>query len=578
MEAWEFAIAYHEETKHHYRRFARSAGMMDWANQPDPFRRYAGCELIKLVHSTVDAGPMYDDLHRPEAIAPETVNRELLSALFEYSLALSAWKEFRGTRWALRINPSSGNLHPTEGYLVCGPVAGLIDMPGLFHYAPKAHALERRARFSLDSWDRLSSGFPAGTFFVGLTSIHWREAWKYGERAYRYCQHDVGHALAAVSISAALHGWAVWPRTEVGDEELAHLLGISRNSDYEGAEREVPDLLVAVIPSSAIKQTLPESRIIHPHGLKDATWYGKANRLSAERVTWELIDAVEDACRKSDSDERPTLPTDERGGEARDEPSKHCDVALRVRADFGNSPRGQVADRKPGTANGATARRIIRQRRSAVAMDGRTSISAATFFRMMDRVMPRDDRAPWNALGSPVCVHLGLFVHRVDGVDPGLYVLVRDAGRQGELKAAMNPDFEWERPEGRPTELPLFRLTRGDVRALATQVSCTQDIAGDGAFSCGMIAEFERPLREQGAWFYRRLFWETGVIGQVLYLEAEAAGVRATGIGCFFDDPVHEVFGLRGRAWQSLYHFTVGGPVEDTRLTTLPAYGLTDSR
>jgi hypothetical protein len=25
--------------------------------------------------------------------------------------------------------------------------------------------------------------------------------------------------------------------------------------------------------------------------------------------------------------------------------------------------------------------------------------------------------------------------------------------------------------------------------------------------------------------------------------------------------------------WQSFYHFTVGGPVEDLRLTTLPAYG-----
>jgi len=35
-----------------------------------------------------------------------------------------------------------------------------------------------------------------------------------------------------------------------------------------------------------------------------------------------------------------------------------------------------------------------------------------------------------------------------------------------------------------------------------------------------------------------------GAIGQVLYLEAEAAGVRATGIGCFYDDPVHQVYGL----------------------------------
>jgi uncharacterized membrane protein len=35
---------------------------------------------------------------------------------------------------------------------------------------------------------------------------------------------------------------------------------------------------------------------------------------------------------------------------------------------------------------------------------------------------------------------------------------------------------------------------------------------------------------------YPRLFWETGVIGQVLYLEAHAFGISATGIGCYFDD------------------------------------------
>ena len=61
------------------------------------------------------------------------------------------------------------------------------------------------------------------------------------------------------------------------------------------------------------------------------------------------------------------------------------------------------------------------------------------------------------------------------------------------------------------------------------------------------------------------------MLGQVLYLEAEEAGIRATGIGCYFDDPVHAAFGIDTREWQSFYHFTVGGPVEDNRLTTLPA-------
>lgn len=51
-----------------------------------------------------------------------------------------------------------------------------------------------------------------------------------------------------------------------------------------------------------------------------------------------------------------------------------------------------------------------------------------------------------------------------------------------------------------------------------------------------MIARFEPTLREKSGWMYPRLFWETGVLGQILYLEAHAVGISATGIGCYFDD------------------------------------------
>ena len=48
--------------------------------------------------------------------------------------------------------------------------------------------------------------------------------------------------------------------------------------------------------------------------------------------------------------------------------------------------------------------------------------------------------------------------------------------------------------------------------------------------------------------------------------------MRATGIGCFFDDEMHDLLGISDHAWQSLYHFTAGGPVDDPRLSTLPPY------
>ena len=163
-------------------------------------------------------------------------------------------------------------------------------------------------------------------------------------------------------------------------------------------------------------------------------------------------------------------------------------------------------------------------------------------------------------------------MHRIAELDPGLYFLVRAPQDEADLRQALAAEHTWEKPPGCPSELPLFRLRTGDARGLAARVSCDQAIAGDGCFSLGMLARFERTLREDGAWMYPRLFWETGVIGQALYLEAEALGLRATGIGCFYDDSVHGALGLRDRAWQSLYHFTIGGPVDDTRITTEPAY------
>jgi hypothetical protein len=86
-----------------------------------------------------------------------------------------------------------------------------------------------------------------------------------------------------------------------------------------------------------------------------------------------------------------------------------------------------------------------------------------------------------------------------------------------------------------------------------------------------MLAKFRDSVTE-GPFLYRRLFWEAGMVGQILYLDAEARGVRGTGIGCFFDDLVHETMGFRDNAYQSLYHFAVGRPVEDSRITTLPPY------
>jgi SagB-type dehydrogenase family enzyme len=561
-------IRYHIQTKHHFYRYARALGFLDWANQPDPFRRFEGARLIPLPLLKPDEEPLspaYEAIYQRETVPCQPVSVRTLSRFSEFALALSAWKKAGQSEWALRSNPSSGNLHPTEGYLVLPRIDGLDLTPGLYHYAPKEHGLELRAEFPAEQMARLLAPFPSDSFFFGLTSVHWREAWKYGERAFRYCNHDVGHAIGTARIAAATLGWNMTLLDGVSQETIATLLGTSRRQDFTNAEAEHPDCVAVIWPCEDVKrETLNVKRmdaINIPVFLDSAvvkelasvTWHGRANRLSRDNpVPWVIIDDAAAASWKPGAEKTLvklplTLPSPRRGESG-------------------------------GEGRELSASQIIRQRRSAVAFDGKTSISATAFYQMLHRVMPAGELPqlerpmPWDVWPYAPAIHLMLFVHRVDGLTPGLYFLIRDREKSPIIQQSMNQELTWTEPPGCPDDLPLYWLLEGDARKVAAQVSCHQDIAGDSAFSLGMLAEFESRLRQTGAWFYPRLFWESGLLGQVLYLEAEAAGVRATGIGCFFDDPVHEIVGIKNLAFQSLYHFTTGGPVEDHRLTTLPPY------
>jgi SagB-type dehydrogenase family enzyme len=276
-------LEYHERSKHRVNRYAPGPGRLDWANQPNPFREYEGAPRIELPLASESLATRYNDVRRGRLPAPRAFDLESVAILFELSLGLSAWKSFGGNRWALRCNPSSGNLHPTEGYLVCPQREGLSA--GVYHYLSRDHVLEQRAAVDDPQWGEALGG----GVLIGLTSIYWREAWKYGMRAWRYCQHDCGHAIAAVSYAAAALGWQTRMVMSASDHEVAALLGLDRDEDFGEAEREAPHVLLWVGNSPSPRPS-PKA--------EGATWFGKANRLSAEHVGWRDIEAVHRATHK----------------------------------------------------------------------------------------------------------------------------------------------------------------------------------------------------------------------------------------------------------------------------------------
>jgi SagB-type dehydrogenase family enzyme len=475
----------------------------------------------------------WDDLFRPDGVPARRFALETLAPLLQLSLGLAAWKSQGGSRWALRCNPSSGNLHPTEAYLICPDLPGLAA--GVYHYRPEDHSLERRAAAPL-AW--------SGGALLALTGIHWREAWKYGMRAFRYCQHDCGHAVAAIAYAAAALGWPARLLDDWGDDQVAALVGVDRRGDFQGAEAEAAEALVWVGPGHA-----PAADAVLAM-LRGAEWHGQANTLSRDHRDWPDIPEVAAATGRPAG----AAPSVEASGEAS------------VSASL--PPLARVCQ-EPASV-------LIRRRRSAQAFDGVTGLAAAAFHRLLDALLPRAEQPPWSLLAAPPRVHPVLFVHRVTGLEAGVYCLVRDPDQRSALAAGMRPDWLWVRPPGCPEHLPLYLLAPLDARQFAAFVACRQDIAGDSAFSLAMLADFAEITPER-PWLYRQRFREAGMLGHALYLEAEAAGRQGTGIGCYFDDVLHDALGIATASeemprFQDIYHFTVGGALVDGRLAGEPAY------
>src|ERR1700683_3534478 len=136
---------YHESTKHSTESLRRSEHTLEWANMPDPFRHYEGVPVLDL-----PADPPSPQVPALElllgASGPTSLlhGPEFLSQLLFHAAAISATKRVpsAGYEYALRVNPSSGNLHPTEFHFA---TRGLENWPdGLYHYRPSSHMAEQR--------------------------------------------------------------------------------------------------------------------------------------------------------------------------------------------------------------------------------------------------------------------------------------------------------------------------------------------------------------------------------------------------------------------------------------------------
>jgi len=488
-------ISYHDSTKHSVKSLRKTPHHLDWANMPDPFRYYEGVPVLDLpADPPFPETPLLDVLHGISGVTPAGDGSTFLSELLFYSAAISASKRVpsTGERYALRVNPSSGNLHPTEFHFL---TRGLSDWPdGLYHYRPSAHMAEQRA---LGNVALNLAGSPAPIVFI-FTSIAWREAWKYRDRAYRYCLHDIGHAWQALALAARAIGCDAYATGHFPDDEIARICRLP--------EDEWPMLIVA-LRGDSIPAREP--------GKSETVWYGgHPNQLSSERIAYPRIDEVHRCTKLSHHMWRGISAADP-------------------------APVGSGENKLPApAASSLPFGEVVRKRRSALDfVGGVQSISLAQLSAILDVT-----RLPLFADFAGIrFIQLYLYVHRVDGLEPGVYRF-------------------W------PECAELERIKSGDQRVAAAGLSLGQELAGNACVTFSMIGDLDRAMRAHGNRGYRYAHFEAGAIGQRLYLAAEALGLRATGIGAFYDEEVHRYLNLAPEHGQVVYHFAIGHPVVDARL------------
>jgi SagB-type dehydrogenase family enzyme len=503
-------FAYHQATKHTYHSVRSSPHYLDWRNQPNPFRTYEGAQVTPLAPdpSFPDTGTFVamGALDRRTQLArkndPENHDAAVrldamwLSRLLWHSMAVSSWKKVpsTGSRYSLRVNPSSGNLHPTETYLALGGFTGVDD--GLYHYRADLHALELR---SPGGWTQhlaqeLRIPWAAeSSLIVGFTSIFWREAWKYGDRAYHYCCHDLGHAMMSVLLAARAMGLAGGAITHFADLRLTRSLGLS------GGDEAPMAFLVFPSKSSGGRNSIPPL---------DA-FAGVPNELSSDEVPYELLLGMH----------RSTILSDA----AR--PPQNISAASAAAIGEGYPPLNALSREIERDKSLET---VTRRRRSALDFDARTPPMERGDLEQILDFATRDWPADWRGTfggedraerrGTDF-VTLYLYVHRVRDCKPGVY--------------------RWDCSTRR-----LEQLHRGNVERVAAYLSLEQALAGNACFAISMVADLAAAARNFGNRGYRYVHFEAGAIGQKLYLGAEALGWNATGIGAFYDDDVHRYLGF----------------------------------
>src|SRR6185436_4226527 len=233
-----YALKYHEETKHSEFNIRSSSHYLDWDNKPNAFKFYSKIPSTALPvdFPTPDQNvvTMIDTVQVSSSVSANIdIDIKLLSSLLFFSSGITRQIKFPQGKYLMRAAPATGALYPIEVYIVSKNIYGL--QAGIYHFCPGQFTLtilrEGDYRLLLAEVAGDNDQIKNSPFTIILSSIAWRNAWKYQARSYRHWFWDSGVIAANLIATTTSFGLKTKLITGYVDKFVNELLSLEENKE-----------------------------------------------------------------------------------------------------------------------------------------------------------------------------------------------------------------------------------------------------------------------------------------------------------------------------------------------------------
>ena len=279
------AWKYHTDTNHTQRSVYNGSHYMDFDNQPRPFKIYRGLEAVPLPSGLGTRGtPALDCLGSNSSHEHRAPTLLELAGLLHHAAGITKVREIFDGKMYFRAAACTGALYHIELYLVCGDMPGLPA--GVYHFGPQDFALRRlREGDYRGLLVEAAGGEPSvvqAPAVLVLTSVFWRNAWKYQARAYRHSYWDSGTVLANLLSTGSGNKLPINVVASFVDEPVNRLLDLDVRKEVAlqlvpvGEEPEQP-----VAPAPPV---LPLGLEVEPYSRREVDYPAMADAHAASSL------------------------------------------------------------------------------------------------------------------------------------------------------------------------------------------------------------------------------------------------------------------------------------------------------